>query len=233
MKQKKKLCGLMIAAAVLVCIGLLGAGAVFGINYYVMESAQQYLLTPEEAQQLSDMDCILVLGCQVYENGSPSPMLTDRLKRAVALFQAGVAPKLLMSGDHGQVTYDEVSAMKQYAIDAGAANSDVFMDHAGFSTYESMYRAKEIFQAKKIVIVTQKYHLYRAVYVARSLGIEAYGVASDYWEFSGQVFREIREILARNKDFLTSAFKPYPTYLGEAIPIWGDGSLTNDGSRSF
>ena len=150
------------------------------------------------------------------------------LRRGVELYKAGAAPKLLMSGDHGTVPYNEVQSMKQYAIDESVVSSDIFMDHAGFSTYESLYRAKDIFQAKKIIIVTQEYHLYRALYIANALGIEAYGVHSDYRNYAGQSGFDLREILARNKDFLTSIFKPKPTYGGDAIPIWGNGDLTND-----
>ena len=118
--------------------------------------------------------------------------------------------------------------MKQFAIDRGVPSSDVFMDHAGFSTYETMYRARDVFSAKKVVIVTQQYHLYRAIYVARQLGLEAYGVASDPREYAGQPIREAREILARVKDFVMCIFEPKPTYLGEVIPVFGDGDLTND-----
>ena len=138
-----------------------------------------------------------------------------------------------MSGDHGSVGYDEVNVMKAFAVDAGVASCDVFMDHAGFSTYESMYRAKEVFQAKKIVIVTQGYHLYRAIYIAESLGLEAYGVSSDYRNYAGQSMRELREVLARVKDFGTCLLKPAPTYLGDAIPIWADGNITNDKNSDF
>ena len=112
-------------------------------------------------------------------------MLHDRLMRGVELYDVGAAPKLLMSGDHGHEEYDEVAAMKQFAIDAGIPSEDVFMDHAGFSTYESIYRAKEIYQADKILIVTQEYHLYRALYIADQLGVEAYGVSSDYHTYVG------------------------------------------------
>ena len=160
-------------------------------------------------------------------------MLHDRLRMGVELYDLGAAPKLLMSGDHGRENYDEVDVMKSFAVDAGIASEDVFMDHAGFSTYESMYRAKEIFQAKKIIIVTQEYHLYRAIYIAESLGMEAWGVAADYQTYYGQTKRDIREVLARVKDFGTSMFKPKPTYLGTAIPIWGDGNLTNDENSNF
>ena len=113
-------------------------------------------------------------------------------------------------------------------MEKGIPSEDVFMDHAGFSTYESIFRARDVFAAKKIIIVTQEYHLYRALYIANALGLEAYGVASDYHTYVGQLNREVREILARNKDFATSIFKPYPTYLGKVIPVNGDGDLTND-----
>jgi vancomycin permeability regulator SanA len=218
---------------VLICLGIVGALAVLGINLTVKAAGNDTILTPEEAAKLEDVDCILVLGCFVRDNGVPSAMLEDRLKRGVELFYLGVAPKLLMSGDHGRTNYDEVDAMKTYAVDHGIASNDVFMDHAGFSTYESIYRAKEIFAAKKIVIVTQDYHLYRALYIAQELGIEAYGVAADYREYACQTARDLREVLARVKDFGTSLFKPKPTYLGEVIPIWGNGNLTNDENSDF
>ena len=219
---------IIVGLIALAGLGLLGIAGVLGIDAYVVQATSHQICTSEEAASLEDVDCILVLGCKVHDNGAPSAMLEDRLRRGTELFQAGAAPKLLMSGDHGTVTYNEVQAMKQYAIDKGIASSDVFMDHAGFSTYESIYRAKEVFQAKKIIIVTQEYHLYRALYVANALGVEAYGVSADYRSYVGQTARDIREILARNKDFLTSVFKPYPTYLGEAIPVNGNGDLTND-----
>lgn len=220
-------------ACVFVCLCLLGAAALFGVNAYVKSVSKGNILTAEEASQLEDVDCILVLGCGVWDDGRPSHMLEDRLKRSLELFDLGAAPKLLMSGDHGRVDYDEVATMKQFVIDQGVPSEDVFMDHAGFSTYESMYRAKEIFQAKKIIIVTQGYHLYRAIYIAERLGMEAYGVASDYRTYTGQPVRDLREILARVKDFGTCIFKPEPTYLGEAIPIWGDGDITNDENKDF
>lgn len=228
--MKKKKAGKIVKRIILLLLilGVLGACAVFGIDAWVVHSTAPRVLTPEEAAELEDVDCILVLGCLVKGEGRPSDMLTDRLRRGVELYKAGAAPKLLMSGDHGRTNYDEVNTMKQYAMDEGIPSQDVFMDHAGFSTYESMYRARDIFQAKKILIVTQEYHLYRALYVANALGLDAYGVSADYRNYSGQTMRDIREILARNKDFLTSVFQPLPTYLGDAIPISGSGDLTND-----
>ena len=218
---------------VLLCLGILGVSAVFGINAIVKGSVKDQILSAEEAAAITDVDCILVLGCGVHSDGRPSDMLHDRLRRGVELYELGAAPKLLMSGDHGTEGYDEVDAMKTFAVNAGITSTDVFMDHAGFSTYESMYRAKEVFQAKRIIIVTQEYHLYRAVYIAQRLGMEAYGVSSDYRAYSGQTVMDLREVLARVKDFGTSLFQPKPTFLGEAIPIWGDGNLTNDENSDF
>ena len=207
---------------------MLGAGAVFGINAYVKEATAKRILTPQEAAELSDVDCILVLGCGIHADGSPSRMLADRLSRSVELYELQVAPKLLMSGDHGSAEYNEVATMREYALERGVPSEDIFMDHAGFSTYDSMYRAKEVFGADKIIIVTQDYHLYRAIYIAQELGIEAYGVAAKDVRYSGQTMRDIREILARVKDFFFTMFKPKPTYLGEAIPVSGDGNITVD-----
>lgn len=229
--MKKKI--ILRIFCVLLCLSILGVAAAIGINAIVKGSTKDQILTSEEAAKLTDVDCILVLGCGVRSDGSPSDMLFDRLTRGVELFELGAAQKLLMSGDHGQEGYDEVNTMKAFAVDAGIASEKIFMDHAGFSTYESMYRAKEIFQAKKVIIVTQRYHLYRALYIAERLGLEAYGVAADYRTYSGQTYRDLREILARVKDFGTSLFKPKPTYLGDAIPIWGDGDLTNDENSNF
>lgn len=228
--KKKTLRGLL---SIFLCLCILGITALTVINSIVKLSTGDQIISSEEAAKLEDIDCILVLGCFVKDDGRPSDMLFDRLTRGVELYDLGAAPKLLMSGDHGREEYDEVAAMKQFAIDEGIPSEDVFMDHAGFSTYESVYRAKEIFQADKILIVTQEYHLYRALYIANQLGVEAYGVSSDYHTYVGQFMRDFREMLARVKDCATCIFKPEPTYLGDAIPIFGDGNLTNDDTTDF
>ena len=220
---KRRIFRILIA---LLCVVLIAGVAVLALDAWVLFTTRDKILTPEEAAKIEDADCILVLGCQVRNNGVPSAMLEDRLRRSVELYDLGAAPKLLMSGDHGRENYDEVGAMRQYAMDNGVPSEDIFMDHAGFSTYESMYRARDVFQAKKIIIVTQQYHLYRSIYAAEALGLEAYGVACDYRQYSGQLKRDVREVLARAKDVATGIFQPKPTYLGEAIPIWGDGNLT-------
>lgn len=212
---------LMILAALCVLAGL-------GVNYYVQKTTEEQIVTAEYDWQSFDADCILVLGCGVREDGTPTWMLEDRVLTAVELYKAGAAPKILMSGDHGRVSYDEVNVMKDLAMEKGVPSEDIFMDHAGFSTYESMYRAGAIFQAERAVVVTQEYHLYRSLYDAEKLGLEAVGVSADRRHYRKQIIREVREILARNKDFLILFWKPEPTYLGESIPVSGSGDVTND-----
>ncbi len=224
-RSKKRL--IIKIIIVILIIGAVGLAAVFGINGYVVASEKNRIISADEAAKLENVDCIIVLGCYV-DNTTPSAMLEDRLLQGIELYNSGASGKIIMSGDHGRTTYDEVNAMKQFAIDRDIPSEDIFMDHAGFSTYESMYRARDIFAAKKVIIVTQRYHLYRALYVAEKLGLNAYGVASDPRGYYGQTYREAREVLARNKDFLLSIFRPEPTYLGDVIPVNGNGDETND-----
>ena len=212
----------------LILIVILGLCLLFGIDFYVRSSTKDRIISPEDVSSVSDADCLLVLGAGIRADGSPSPMLQDRLNTGIELYQSNAAPKLLMSGDHGRKKYNEVQTMKDIALDQGVPSEDVFMDHAGFSTYDSLYRARDVFQARKVIIVTQKYHLYRALYIARSLGLDAWGVSADTRRYRGQSQRDFREILARDKDFFVSVFKPLPKYLGDTIPITGNGDLTND-----
>lgn len=213
--------GLGVLALAALC-----AAAAFAIDAHVRSSAESRIVTVDEAAALGEVDCVLVLGCGVHPDGRPSDMLADRIAQGVALYENGTSPKLLMSGDHGRSDYDEVNAMRDVAVEAGVPVDDVFMDHAGFSTYESMYRARDVFQAKRIVIVSQRYHLYRALYVAERLGLDAYGVSADLRPYAGQEGREVREVLARGKDFFTSMVQPQPTFLGDPISLSGSGSAT-------
>ena len=222
--MKKKLKKILITLAILIVLGVI---LVLGINAYVKASTKNQIIKNNDYSNLQDIDCIVILGAGVWGE-NPSPMLEDRLLEGIKLYENNVAPKIIMTGDHGREEYDEVNVMKKFAMDKGVPSGDVFMDHAGFSTYESLYRAKEIFEADKVVIVTQEYHLYRALHIANQLGIEAYGVNSDPRQYVGATYREIREILARNKDFVQCIFKPEPTYLGEVIPVFGNGNVTND-----
>lgn len=213
-------CGILI---IFICIVI-----VLITNLIMYFSVKNNIIKTEDAADI-DADCIIVLGAGVRDDGHPTWMLEDRIIVGIELYNVNAAPKIIMSGDHGRVEYDEVNTMKQYAKDKGVPSEDIFMDHAGFSTYETMYRAKEIFGAEKVVIVTQEYHLYRAMYLAKRLGLEAYGVSADLRNYSNmQYYREFREWFARTKDFVKLIFKPEPTYLGDAISLQGSGDVTND-----
>lgn len=200
---------------------------VFLINIHIQLSTKKQIICDTNYSNLENIDCIIVLGAGIWGN-KPSPMLEDRLLKGIELYNNNVSAKIIMSGDYGKIDYDEVNIMKDYAIENGVPSENIFMDHAGFSSYDSVYRAKEIFKAKKVVLVTQKYHLYRSLYIANELGLEAYGVSSDLRKHKGTIHREIREILARNKDFIKCIFKPEPKFLGNSIPITGNGDVTND-----
>ncbi|MEA4972423.1 hypothetical protein SDC9_160443 [bioreactor metagenome] len=221
MKKPMKIIKFAFAAAIAAAfVGL-------GINEYIIQSTKAQIVSAEEITDSDNIDCALVLGAGV-RGDEPSDMLADRLDTAIALYNRGTVHKLLMSGDHGQTDYDEVHVMRSYAMEKGVPSEDIFMDHAGFSTYESVYRARDVFAADKIIIVTQQYHLYRALYIANKLGVTAYGVSADLREYIGQPIRELREILARDKDVVSCIIKPEPKYLGDVIPVSGDGNVTED-----
>lgn len=217
------------AISVFILLGLLAAQIPVLINAYMFEYTNKYILTVDEAAEM-EFDCILVLGAGVWGD-SPSHMLNERLSKCLEVYATGCTDRILMSGDHGREEYDEVNVMKDYAIENGISSDLIFMDHAGFSTYESMYRARDIFEVETVVIITQKYHLYRAIHDARKLGLNAYGVAADgmyNYDIFVRTYNNTREALARTKDFFWCIAKPEPTYLGEAIPISSSGALTDD-----
>jgi vancomycin permeability regulator SanA len=212
--------GLLLALAVLAA-ALINAG--------VVSTASQYTYGADEVDGLPAADCVLVPGALVFGDERLSDVLRDRMDTAIAIYEAGKAGVLLLSGDHGQKDYDEVNAMMDYAISKGVPKEDIFLDHAGFSTYESMYRARDVFCVESVIIVTQQVNLHRAVYDARKLGLEAYGVNADSHVYGNEKQQALREVLARVKDYLyVNVFLPEPKYLGDAIPIWGSSALTHD-----
>lgn len=205
-----------IMTIILILLVLIVA-ATAAINIYVIKSTEKQIINYKEAIDKSP-DCIIVLGAMVYSDGTPSPILQERLDTGIALYKSGVSDKLLMSGDNGQNEYNEVIPMRQYAIDNGVSEEDIYIDYAGFSTYESMYRLRDIFLVEKAVVVTQKYHLYRALYLGNSMGIQVNGVAAADRP-TGQTSRNIREILARVKSFGLVIIDADPTYLGDPVPL--------------
>ncbi len=229
-KNRSRKKTILLKAAAVLAVALIAAlAAFFVINSVVTGEADRYIFDIDETENLDSADCVLVLGARVYGDESLSAVLKDRVDYAISIYEAGKAEKLLFSGDHGQTDYDEVNAMMDYAVEKGVPKEDIFLDHAGFSTYESMYRARDVFCVKSLIIITQEFHLSRAVYVARGLGLTASGVNSDPRRYANETYNDIRESLARVKDFFyVNIFLPEPKYLGEAIPIFGDSGETHD-----
>jgi vancomycin permeability regulator SanA len=224
-KQKKKRNFFVRAMRACFFVVLLLGLMVAGINIYMMASVKGRILSVEEAAALSaegkKTQCIAVLGAGL-RGGKPSPILAARLDKSMELYREKASDILLFSGDNGTNDYNEVAAMKRYAIEQGAADGidadAIYLDYAGFSTYESMYRLHKVFLVDKAVVVTQQYHLYRALYTAKHLGIDVYGVAAAPKE-GGQFRRDVREILARTKDFFYVMFDMQPKFLGEPVEL--------------
>ena len=197
----------------------------FGINFYMIMSVEKNIINISDLSN-EKYDAVLVLGCKAYSD-RPSSMLANRLEKGKEVYNH-TKTKIILSGDHGKDSYDEVNIMKSYMLNYNIDSKDIFLDHAGFSTYDSLYRAKNIFGAKKIIIVTQKYHMYRALYIAKKLGIDATGIVADDINNEFIMFKnEVREILSRNKNFIKVIIKPESKYLGEVISLDGDGNITN------
>lgn len=180
--------------ALLLCVAII-SGA---INAAILRIGKSAVCT--EFASGEAYDCILVLGAGLRSDGSPSDMLSDRLKRAVELYQRGVSDTLVLSGDRSGDSYDEVSAMAEFCVERGIPETAIVRDFFGYSTYESVHNTLAM-GYDRFVVVTQEYHLYRALYIARGMDAEAVGFAADYRTYRGQVFREIREAVARVKDF--------------------------------
>ncbi len=209
---------------------LIAAGLTAGllaVDRYVQKRGAAYIVAQGSCPNLQ---AAVVLGAYASPDGWLCPMLADRVTTAVELYKDKRVQKIIMSGDHGRTDYDEVNQMRRYAEKLGVPPEDIFMDHAGFSTFDSLYRARQVFLVDSAVVVTQSYHLPRAVYAARALGIEAAGVSADRQLYAGAWFYSLREIPARLKIFAQiHLLHAKPRFLGEVIPVSGDGRQTMDG----
>jgi SanA protein len=195
-------------------------------NVLVLRKSKGYLY--DQVTDVPDCYTAIVLGAKVSSKGIPSNYLQDRLDMSIELYRHKKIKRFLLSGDHGRTSYDEVNNMKAYLIEKGINTEDIFLDHAGFDTYNTMVRAKEIYQVDNAIIVTQEFHLPRAVYIARSKGLDAYGIKADKRTYGGMKSLKIREILARVKAFTEVTMNMKPKFLGDQIPITGDSKLSYD-----
>lgn len=177
---------------------------------------------------LARADAVIVPGARVHADGTVSAMLADRLDAALALYRDGTVPRILVSGDHGTRWYDEVTAMARYLEARGVPPEHIFLDHAGFTTYDTLYRARAVFGVGRAIVVTQRFHLGRALFVASALGLPAEGMAADRSPYNARnlVRSNLREVGARVKAFAEVILHRRPRYLGPMLPIEGDGRIT-------
>jgi len=211
------------ALGIIAAIALIGF---VGIQLYVTQSVKSYII--RDAADLPQADAIMVLGAMVYSDGRPSMILADRLDHAYELYALGKAPKILVTGDHGRKEYNEVRAMSSYLLELGVPREDIFMDHAGFNTYDSMYRARDIFGIERLLVCTQEFHMGRSLFIARALGIDAYGYPAEDKAIYKMGWNHFRESGARLKAVRDVMLKRQPAFLGEPIPITGSGVATED-----
>ncbi len=196
------------------------------INIYINNYSKEYIF--KNPQKLKKSYTVLVLGAYVYRDGTLSAVLKDRALKALELYKNKTVSKILLSGDHGKKNYDEVNHMKNFLLKRGVPASDIFMDHAGFNTYNSIVRAKKIFLTKNLIIVTQKFHLPRAIYIARKKGLNAYGYIADRRIYLNNSYNKFREFFANIKAFIHVGINKSPKFLGPKIPITGDSKKSWD-----
>ena len=207
-----------------VLLAVLAAAVVVVANTVTVMSTRDRVGTV--AQLTRDMqgnpaDAVLVLGASVHPDGQPSDILADRLEVAVDLYKAGAARAIIVSGDNRDSHYNESDAMKAYCVKLGVPSQDVYVDHAGNTTYESMYRARHLFGAERVIVATQAYHLYRAMFAGTQMGMQVWGVATDKGAYDDQFSYSVREIVARTKDF-------FAALLGVKVPLQEDPISLDD-----
>jgi len=199
---------------------------ILGLNLYVKKITESLIFS--KVNSISNSYTGLVLGAKVYENGDLSGILKDRVDAAIELYENKKIKRFLLSGDHGRENYDEVNHMKKYLLNKGVPIEDIFLDHAGFDTYNSIYRAKKIFKVDSVIIISQAFHVKRAVYIAKYLDLQAQGYTADKHTYGIAKKMIIRESLANVKAFFELLFNREPKYLGAEIDIQGDSSKSFD-----
>ena len=220
--KRTLLIALITGAASIACGLTLGISA----NLAIKRSAAGSIY--HSAADVPSRSVAIIFGAKVSSNG-PSHILSDRLDAGIRLYKLGKVGKLLLSGDHGRQEYDEVNAMREYALERGVRTEDLFLDHAGFRTYATLYRARDVFGVTSAVLVTNEFHLPRAIYTGKEFGLDVVGLTSDARSYRSWFRNDCREFLARTLAWAqVNVIRPRPKYLGPAIDITGDGRVTHD-----
>lgn len=178
-------------------------------------------------ESLEFMQAVIIPGASVLKNKKPSPVLLERLQKGIEIYKSGKSAKLLLSGDNAQRYYDEVNVMRDYCLQRGVKAEDIFLDHAGLRTFDTIYRTRYVYAAKNIVVVSQKLFLPRALFLADHLGINAFGIPTDTSNYEPSYTEMLREFIARYKAILDIyVLSSEPKYMGKKHPITGDGQST-------
>jgi SanA protein len=215
-RRRVRIIAWSVGGAVLATALLVGA-----LNAYVLLSESGD--STDQVARVPDAQVALVLGAYVEPDGHMSQMLADRVQRAEQLWRAGKVQRILVSGDHHTWSYDEPDTMRRALQAAGVPGRDIFTDHAGFNTWDSMVRARKVFGVHSAIVVTQGFHMPRALYLAAHAGLQAHGLTSDLHGYGRQgELSGLREVLARVKAVYqgTTGEK---VLLGPRIAITGDG----------
>lgn len=193
---------------------------VFAVSYLVINFGSKAYIY-DDVDKLPHAQVAIVPGAAILRSGDLSPVLRDRVDMAIVIYQKGIVGKILVTGDNSSLTYNEVNPMKKYLLKNGVPEQDIFLDHAGFDTYSSMYRARDVFVVDSMIVVSQAFHLPRAVYIARRLGVTTYGIVADRGNYL--FYNNVRELFGDVKALGNLLFARQPKYLGQQIPITGDG----------
>lgn len=213
----------VLAGVVLVLVGLTATAC---SNAYVVYSTRDSVKT--KPQDVKPARVALVLGARVYKSGRPATPLRERLSVARDLYKSGRVQKVIVSGDHGKEDYDEVNVMRRWLIERGVSSQDIFMDHAGFRTLDSVARAQKVFGADELVICTHRFHAYRAAFLASQHGIKAQVLTADSSPDPYRTQNQLREVAARTVAVADVLVGRSPKFLGPQIDLDGPASQTHD-----
>jgi SanA protein len=213
---------------IFVCFVIIGLVAVVSVNWYVKSKTKTHIYNSLKKFPKNDVGIIFGAG---INGDQPSKYLKDRLDAGILLYKANRINKILLSGDNGRDEYDELTVMKKYCFNHGVDTTKIFIDYAGFDTYSTMYRAKHIFKIKRATLISQKYHLNRAIYIGQKLGIKSVGYSANKGEYLGYKYVTFREYGSIFKSFFDVLRNREPRFLGNPIDINGVSNYSKDDKR--
>ncbi|MBF4485913.1 ElyC/SanA/YdcF family protein [Flavobacterium sp. CSZ] len=213
---------------IILYLAIIGLVAIVSVNYYVKSSTKKNIYYSIKKFPKNDVGIIFGAG---INGDQPSKYLKDRLDAGISLYKANRINKILLSGDNGSDEHDELTVMKNYCFNHGVDTTKIFIDYAGFDTYSTMYRAKHIFNIKKATLISQEYHLNRAIYIGQKLGIKSVGYSANNGEYLGYKYVTFREYGSIFKSFFDVLRNREPHFLGNPIDINGVSNYSKDDKR--